>query len=163
PVAEEAIRGAVWGLVRRRDGSVWVSTGPTGFFRIEGGRTERIVTGTALDSTLIIGMAEDSAGVLWLFTRGEAWEEVEAGIRPAGPTESGSACGTAYRRRPHMRLVLAGRRAYPMEAEPGQAAQEAWIAGAVDAEAALWYVAGFRLYKQGALAWDLGRILGSTG
>src|SRR5690606_12930506 len=163
PVAEEAIRGAVWGLVRRRDGSVWVSTGPTGFFRIEGGRTERIVTGTALDSTLIIGMAEDSAGVLWLYTQNDVWEEVESGLRQLGSTEPGSAIRAGFRPRPHTRLVLAGRRAYPIEAYPGQAPQEAWIAGAVDAEGALWYVAGSRLYRQGALAWDLGRVLGRTG
>lgn len=163
PVAEEAIRGTVWGLVRRRDGSVWVSTGPTGFFRIEGGRTERIVTGTALDSTLIIGMAEDSAGVLWLMTGGGVWAEVDGGPRQPGAARPGGGVRAAFQPQPGTRLALAGIDAHPIEGYPAPLPLTGWVRGAVDADGALWYTHGSRLYRQGALAWDLGRVLGRTG
>lgn len=152
PVARETIRGAVWSLAQRRDGSMWAGTFDGGILRIESDRAERVVTGTPLDSTLILFMAEDSTGALWLSTPGGVWAEDTSAPQPAGAAGAGGGAAGAFRPRPGTVLTFVASHAHPIEDYPAPRPPRGIVLAAVDSDGALWYVRDSRLYREGEVA-----------
>jgi diguanylate cyclase (GGDEF)-like protein/PAS domain S-box-containing protein len=56
-------------VFRDRQGTLWISTGGTGLFRIRDGETRSFETKDGLPSDTVYGLAEDDGGRLWVATR----------------------------------------------------------------------------------------------
>jgi len=86
PVAAETLRRQVTSMVRRRDGTLWVGTRPTGLVRIEAGRGTPLLDARDLaPAHKVASLYEDPEGTLWIGTDAGAWRYADAPERLALP------------------------------------------------------------------------------
>lgn len=85
-VLADRIRSTVLGIVRRRDGSLWLGTDRAGVLRVMDGRVERMSVGLAVDTTEVLALFEDPEARLWMHSNsprdGGVWRALPGG-RPA--------------------------------------------------------------------------------